>query len=614
MCRQSIAGLGRIGGACLLIVLVGGGSAQAQLAVGDDVKMSLNGYLGMGYSGNYGESGVSGHGQFGSGTGQLSGYYYNPNFLSFNVRPYYNRNQDNSSFASVLSESGVDASTNLFSGSHFPGSISFSKTFSNGTQYGLPGVGGLSSDTSNRTFAVSWSELLPGLPTLSATFSDSSSSSTIQGIPGTTDTASRNINLVSMYKIDGWGLNGFVNHQNVRVTLPVFLSPSNDRSDGASTAYGIQGNHALPLSGMFSLSYNRTDYSSKTETYRNEGSTDTADSVVSFKPTERLSIQGQVRYTGNLIGALQQSLPGGGPPPLPVNEQTSHGIVLGTYGTYNIGHGFIINGYANRQTSFFQGVDTSSTQAGGTLTYSYARPLFGMLYFSFGMVNNATNNGGGSVGFVGNVSLKKQISGWEVDSDFSYAQNVQTIIASYTTSNYTYGASLKRRFGASSYWSAMYRGFQSGLAQFSGYGNRSDSFTTIFRRGRYALSGNYAQSHGTALLTGAGNLTPTQLAPLVRPDQTLYDAKVYGAGFSVLPIRRMIINVNWYRTHSDTLTAQTFSNNNNERFYGQMDYHLRKLSFRAGYWRMYQGISVNGRPAQTDNTYYFNISRWFNVF
>jgi hypothetical protein len=613
MHRQSWLMLRRVCGGWLLAVAVFGTAAQAQLAVGDDVKMTLNGYLGMGYSGDYGENGVSGHGLFGSGSGQLSGYYYHPNFLSFNVRPFYNRNQDNSSFASILSETGIDASTNLFGGTHFPGSMSFSKTFANGTQYGIPGSAGLSSDSSTRNFSVSWSELVPTLPTLTATFTDNSSSSTIQGEPGTTDSASRTINLISTYKVDGWGLNGFVNHQTVQVTLPAFLSLTNARSDSSGTAYGIAANHPLPLSGMFTAGYNRTDYSTETGSYRNNGSTDMAESTIAFKPTEKFSINGQVRYTGNLIGALQQSLPGGGPP-LPTNERGSHGISLGTYGSYNLGRGFILVGYANRQVSTFEGIQTTSTQAGGTLTYRYARPLFGLLYFSFGMVNNAANNGGGSLGFVGNVSLKKRISGWEVESDFSYAQNVQTIIASYTTSNYSYGAALRRRFGANSYWSGSYRGLQSGLTQFAGYGNRSDSFVTIFHRGRYGLSGSYSQSHGTALLRTAGTLTPTQLAPLLQPDQTVYDGKVYGAGVNVIPLKKMLINVNWYRMRSDTLTAQTFSNNNSERFYGQMQYNLRKLSFRAGYWRVYQGISANGRPPSMDNTYYFNISRWFDIF
>jgi hypothetical protein len=178
-----------------------------------------------------------------------------------------------------------------------------------------------------------------------------------------------------------------------------------------------------------------------------------------------------------------------------------------------------------------------------------------MLYFSFGMVNNASNSGGGSLGFVGDVSFKRRFRGWQVDSDFSYAQNVQTIIAYYTSSNYSYGAMVRRRFGANSSWTVSYRGVQTGLTQLPGYDNRSDTFITNLVRGRYGLSGSYSQSHGTALLSGAGVLTPTQLAPLIAPDQAIYDGKVYGAGLSVIPMRKMVINVNWFRTRSDTQTA-----------------------------------------------------------
>lgn len=605
--------LRRLCGACLLVLSVAGTAAQAQVAVGDDMKMTLNGYLGMGYSGNFGESGNSGHGLFGTGTGQLSGYFYHPNFLSFNIRPYYNRNQDNGSFASVLSDTGVDASTNLFAGSHFPGSVSFSKSMANGSQYGIPGSAGLTSDSSTRSFSVTWSELLPSLPSLTATFSHNSSSSTIQGETGTTDSSSRNFNLLSNYRIDGWGLNGFLNHQNFDVTLPAFLSPTNARSDSSGTSYGFSANHPLPLSGTFQADVNRANYSSESGFYRNSGSTYSADSLVAFKPTQRFTINGQVRYTGNLIGALQQSL-GPGAPPLPTNDLTSHGLSLGSYGSYDVGHGFILIGYVNRQVETFQGIDSTSTRAGGTLTYSYARPLFGMLYFSFGMVNNTSNDGGGSLGFVGNVSLKRRLGAWQLDSDFSYAQNVQTIISYYTSSTYTYGTLIRRRFGANGQWSASYRGIQSGLTQIPDYSNRSDTLLTTFTRGRYGLSGSYSQSHGTALLSSAGVLNPTPLAPILAPDQALYNGRVYGAGMSLVPLKKMVINVNWYRTRSDTQTTELFSSNNSERFYGQVQYNLRKLSFRAGYWKVNQSIGANGLPPSTVNTYYFNISRWFDIF
>jgi len=299
---------------------------------------------------------------------------------------------------------------------------------------------------------------------------------------------------------------------------------------------------------------------------------------------------------------------------LSADDQSSHGLTLSTYGTYSLGRGFILIGYASRQKETFQGIDSSSTRTGGTLTYSYSRPLFGMIYFSFGMVNNASNDTGGSLGYVGSVALRRQLAGWQVDTDFSYAQNVQTILNSYTTSNYSYGGMARRKFGSNSSWNVSYRGIRSGLTQLPGYSNRSDTFMTILNRGRYGLSGSYSKSHGTALLSSTGVLTPDPLAPLISPDRAIYGGTVYGVGGSVIPIKRMVININWYRANSETTTVDVFSNNNSERYYGQMQYTLRKLMFRAGYWRVYQGIGFNGLPPSTRNTYYFSISRWFNVF
>lgn len=589
-------------------------SAQAQVAVGDEVKMSLNGNIGIGYSGDFGNTGTSGHGLFGTGMGLLSGSYYNPNFLSFNVRPFYNRNQDNGVYTSVLSETGVDASTSIFSGSHFPGSISYTKSFAKGSQYGLPGTANLSADSNTQNFSATWSELLPNLPSLTATFADNSSSSTILGESGTSDTSSKIFNVLSNYKVHGYQLTGFVNHQNYNVELPAFLAPTNTQSDSATTSYGISANHSLPLSGTITMDYNRTDYDSRTGAFQANGTTDTADTTVAVKPIERLSVSGQVRYTGNLIGALRQTYLAGQTAGLFSEEEQSHGIMLGTYAAYQIGHGFGLVGYANRQIQNFAGTTYDFNQAGGTLTYSYARPLFGLLYLSFGMVNNGTTTGGNSLGFVGNADLKRRIRRWEYNADFSYSQNVQAIIANYTTSGFNYGGNVRRRLGSNISWTVSYRGAQTAVTQIPGSGNRADSFVTNFVDGRYDFSATYSKSHGTALLSSTGTLTPTPVATLLTPEQIVYAGKVYGVGASVTPLKRMLINVNWYKVRSDTQTSALFSQNNSERYYGQMQYNLRKLSFRAGYWRVYQAVGANFGKPTLDNTYFFNVSRWFNVF
>jgi hypothetical protein len=66
----------------------------AQVEVGD-TQMSLSGDIGFNYNGSI-DQGVSGHSLGFTGDANLTGSYYNPNFLNFSVRPFYDRTQSNS--------------------------------------------------------------------------------------------------------------------------------------------------------------------------------------------------------------------------------------------------------------------------------------------------------------------------------------------------------------------------------------------------------------------------------------------------------------------------------------------------------------------------------------
>ena len=64
-----------------------------QLSVGENTKLSAGALFTFGYSGDYGNAIPSNHGLTWGLDGNLAGYYYNPNFLSFNVTPYYNQSR-----------------------------------------------------------------------------------------------------------------------------------------------------------------------------------------------------------------------------------------------------------------------------------------------------------------------------------------------------------------------------------------------------------------------------------------------------------------------------------------------------------------------------------------
>jgi hypothetical protein len=138
----------------------------AQMQVGDDLRMNLNGNLGFTYAGGINQ-GLSDHSMGFSGNGNLTGSYYNPNFLNFNVDPFY-RADSSSVFGNPRRYDGRDVECmNLFS-SHFPGSVSYNRLF-NGTSCCAGSDIGLCNFLALGTGLAG--ALIPGWPTLTANYS-----------------------------------------------------------------------------------------------------------------------------------------------------------------------------------------------------------------------------------------------------------------------------------------------------------------------------------------------------------------------------------------------------------------------------------------------------------
>src|SRR5690348_205216 len=87
------------------LLLVSAPLAFAQVQVGDDLRMRMNGTLSGGYSGASGDQTPSSHNFNVGADAQLAGDYYNPNFINFTLTPYYNRSTSDSSFQSLTSTS-----------------------------------------------------------------------------------------------------------------------------------------------------------------------------------------------------------------------------------------------------------------------------------------------------------------------------------------------------------------------------------------------------------------------------------------------------------------------------------------------------------------------------
>jgi hypothetical protein len=191
---------------------------------------------------------------------------------------------------------------------------------------------------------------------------------------------------------------------------------------------------------------------------------------------------------------------------------------------------------------------------------------------------------------------------------------VQTLLVTYTSSFYSYGANVHRRLGRSKQLTLACNGSHSGLTNTPGTTNESEGCSTSLGFHFLTLSANYQQSSGQSLLTSTGiqPIPPTPGLPL--DGLIVYNGKSYSGSVSLTPFRRLTLSANYSHVASDTLSNGVFSNNLTEVFYGQFQYRLRMISALGGFTKFSQGISASGTPPATYYQYYIGVQRWFNFF
>jgi len=594
----------------LLFVFACAASANGQVAIGNKFNMLMNGSLGAVYGGNFGNYIASSH-NLGIGVnGTLEGYYYHPQFLSFQVRPYYDRAQSNSESQTITSGTGVDSTVSLFGGSHFPGSISYGKNFNSNSEFNIAGVPSVLGDSSGSNFNVTWNALFSGLPTLQASYSIGDSTSTLLGTTSQSKSSSRNFNLNSSYELGGFNLQGRLGHYDTEFLSPNFLTAETISSASAITNYGVNALRILPLSGSLALGWSRTTSDSGIDDFTSNSYTASA----SFSPWRRLTISGYGSYTTNDIVALTQSF-GDNNVPLLVNlDSNSNSIYMNATGTLAVGHGFTVTGYLNHRIRHFEERDFDNTQYGGTVNFQKANDLFGFLRFSIGVVDTSTQEGHGGIGLVTNLVMTRKFGRWETSADFRYSQSTQTLLDIVTTSNYGYGGLLRRKINPSTHWNVSFRESRSGLTAQEGSNNVSDTFTTNLSWNKYSLSGNYSRANGEALLAANGTLTATPLGSILSDYFLTFDARSFGIYANTQLFRIVTLSGGYANVSSSTIRKALGTFNNGDRWNARLALRVRQLYIQAGFTRAVQEASAVPGGPRSVNSYYVSLSRWFNVF
>lgn len=609
---------------CLLAltVLLMVWSAAAQVEVGDDWKMSLSGNVGYDYLGDI-NNGVSGHSTGFSGDADLRGSFYNPNFLNFNVQPYYGRTQSNSLYGALTNSSGVNANVNLFGGSHFPGSVSFSKNINSSGEFGLPeSTVGLAQHGDNQGLALSWSELLPNLPSLTATYAISSGSSSIFGASEKDTQKDRTLTLVSTYSLAGFRLNGEFVHHNLDATLSELLDgmPEPVESTTSGNNYQFSAQHAFPMSGSFNASWTRSsydyDYRDSYITHGN-GESDQWNGGLNFRPTRKLTLAFNTNYTDSLLGSIPEPILNQGSTIFTTSLGSFHSWLSSGNAFYQLLTNLTLQGTVNHQRQEFLGKVYSSTQYGGGINYNLNRPFLGSFTFSLATFDTATQDGNQGMGFIGNVNFNRRFSGWEVNANANYSQNVQTLILVYTTSTYGWVTNARRRIGNQFHFFVGYGGTHSGLTNSAGTSSSSEHFSSALTWRSYAANAFYSKSDGTAAFTTTGLVNiPSGLPPsLFAPDSVMvYNSHAWGGNLSGTFVRRLTVSAGYANSRGSSVDPLITTLTTTELYNGILQYRLRKVYINGGVTYLRQMVGTAGTLPVFVTSYHIGVSRWFNFF
>jgi hypothetical protein len=603
------------------VFLVFAPRAAAQITRGD-TSLNLSGTVSAGYTDDSSNLAGSDHSITGAGTADLSGSYYNPNFLSFDIQPFYNQSRVNSNFQSITSSSGLNASAKIFSGSHYGGSVSYTSSFNGSGNFDVPGLANFTTHGNNEVLALGWGLHPDGLPSLNISYSNANNTYSIYGANSNGTLHSDFLSVTSAYKIAGFNLNGGYQYSSSNTLTPEFLTGTlPQRTDTGANSFFFGVGHNLPWNGSFSAAatrlYLNTNLGDSTTTDRYNTSIDTLSNSVNFAPRQHLSVGADTYYTNNLEGTLYNSLLNAGiTVPQSEVQQSSHDLSLTGYANYEMpAEHMNLHAYAERQQQTFLGVSFASTSLNGMANYSN-QLLGGSFNGLIGITRTSLDTTHQSLlGLNTSISYSHPIQRWVLAGAFSYSQDAQTVLISYTTSGYAYNGSVGRKIGRKSYWGAYLSGANSLLTDQPDSANSSHSYGSSLTLYRVTINGSYSQSTGNALLTTTGLVSTPIPLPVINPaDVVFFNGKSYSAGFGANPFRGLTMSATFAKALSGTESTSLNSKNNNENLNLQLTYNFRKLSFITGYSRLVQGFSLSGAQPAMVGSFFVGVSRWFNFF
>jgi hypothetical protein len=573
----------------------------------------------------------------------IDGSYFNPNFLHFQVSPYYDLGREFSETEFVTGGRGIGASLDAFSGSSIPLIINFHRALTSEATYNLPdsphGVGGTGT---SQDLSVNWTLRLRRLPPLQLGYVKNDGDFTILGSDAHGASHGNGYSIGSQYSFRGFLLIASYDSNGLAQTLPNLFTTVPTSTDTKQKNLRFAVSRTLGHLAYFDSSATRSDWTSDASGKLQNRSFDTASANLTAHFTSKLTTSARLNYSSDLIGLRISSLLSGTPPteaggPIPVALATDSQfkIVVYTLGAnYKVGHGVGLQTSAQQATGSNSSGDTSNTSLvnahavyerrlfGGSLNASYGLGLNNSS-FTFGNLGTPSTSSapsarsGSTLGQSGSLVYSHQVGMWGYTGSFQYSQaGVQSIL---TLNSRTYGGELTvqgRVLGWHLATSAHMSRTQSESSTSST--DQQKNFRIALARGPLSIAANQQFSSGLTIVTATGLRSvlvtdPTavgnSLDNLITP--TVNRSSSFTLSYT--PSRRLELSTSWVKAKYQTMLVTGTKGGLNDQFDFAVKYHLRQLDCRAGYRRFLQQVS-DVSNAFSSQSIYFQVSRQFRLF
>ena len=596
-----------------MLLLVSG--ARAQVTVGDNLHMNLDGSLAVGYFASNGNLAQSAHSLSVGGEGDLRGDYLDPRVINFVVSPYYNLSRANSSIQSIFDASGINASTQIFSGSRYPGSMSYGRNWNHEGEYGLPGAVAYKTRGADQYFNVNWSLFQPSFPSLSVSYGLGDSNYEVLGTETKGQSDSRIFSLHSGYQLLGFNLIGGYSDFKLTQQLP-------EITNGSETLIGSTDQHQAQLGisrrfeqrASFVANVSRNHFTVDFAGAPVEQTYDNLAASFSVNPAKGLMMVVGGAYTDNLAGLVLEPAVGGGGVIVPPVSASSHSLDLSATTTYTPVHDLSFQGTVDHRAQSYAGLGVTSDDY--TAGLSYGHSLWGGTASGYASVTRYRANfyNQSATGTSETLNYSRRMGAWSGNAMFRYARNAQTVLATYTQSGHGYGVNVSRKLGGW-IWTMSANGNRNRIDSVSDSSTFSQGYSSGLSSGKLSFNGNYTRSNGNSIQSVTG-LIPTPVPSPVIPQTLLilYGGEAYGVATGYTPIRGLILSADYsharYHTHNDV----NFSNNLLQQADAKAEWYFRQLHFTAGYSRLLQGFgSEFGTPVKL-NSFYVGVFRSMHFF